>query len=319
LELFEEYRAYYKQLSPFRKHVVQMKTGERFNRAEYISDEDFLKTEFYQEYFSKQDAFNFEYRVLFKEGETVAGVSFSRPRRMDNFSKREQHLMNVITPHVQSALQLHLKFAEVRRENEILSECFEKAVQGLVIVNRLGKVVFVNESAKRLISVKDGLQTNQNGILSACLAAESKKMKILLRSVFEPNIRQKVNFGGIMQVSRKSGRRPLSVFIAPFSGNELGVLPTQRMAVLFINDPELKLEGIETILSRIYQLTPAESKIAAILAEGKSLDEACGLLGIKRNTIRTHLKRIFSKTETKRQTELVRLILGNLNNVNFFS
>jgi DNA-binding CsgD family transcriptional regulator len=61
----------------------------------------------------------------------------------------------------------------------------------------------------------------------------------------------------------------------------------------------------------MYGLTAAEAKIAAILGQGNSLNEACRTLSIKQNTARTHLKRIFSKTDTNRQSELVKLILNS--------
>ena len=49
-----------------------------------------------------------------------------------------------------------------------------------------------------------------------------------------------------------------------------------------------------------------------MLADGLSLDEASEALGMSRNTARTHLRSIFSKTGVSRQTLLVRLILKSV-------
>ena len=49
-----------------------------------------------------------------------------------------------------------------------------------------------------------------------------------------------------------------------------------------------------------------------LLADGLSLDEASEALGMSRNTARTHLRSIFSKTGVSRQTLLVRLILKSV-------
>jgi DNA-binding CsgD family transcriptional regulator len=46
-----------------------------------------------------------------------------------------------------------------------------------------------------------------------------------------------------------------------------------------------------------------------MLAIGKSLQEAAEAMRIKDQTARSYLKQIFLKTDTKRQAELVRLML----------
>ncbi len=60
---------------------------------------------------------------------------------------------------------------------------------------------------------------------------------------------------------------------------------------------------------QLYGLTRAESRLAAKLAQGRSLDEAAAMLNITTQTARGYIKRILGKTGTKRQVELVRLLL----------
>lgn len=59
-----------------------------------------------------------------------------------------------------------------------------------------------------------------------------------------------------------------------------------------------------------WQLTPAETRVAHSLAEGKSVRDIAALLGISSETVRTHLKRIMAKASVRRQSELMRQILG---------
>ncbi len=56
-------------------------------------------------------------------------------------------------------------------------------------------------------------------------------------------------------------------------------------------------------------MTPAEAKLASHLAVGRSLDQTSQAWGVSLNTVRTHLKRIFTKTETSRQGDLVHKLL----------
>lgn len=59
----------------------------------------------------------------------------------------------------------------------------------------------------------------------------------------------------------------------------------------------------------IIGLTPAEARLASALLQGTSLDEAAAQLGVTRNTIRTQLRGLFIKTDTHRQSDLLRVLL----------
>jgi DNA-binding CsgD family transcriptional regulator len=58
-----------------------------------------------------------------------------------------------------------------------------------------------------------------------------------------------------------------------------------------------------------YGLTPAEAAFAREIIKGDGIQTCADRLGISRATARTHLSHIFSKTEVRRQAELVRLLM----------
>jgi DNA-binding CsgD family transcriptional regulator len=79
--------------------------------------------------------------------------------------------------------------------------------------------------------------------------------------------------------------------------------------LLFITDPERVCEPDVDLLRRFHSLAPAEAQVARLLLQNKSVREIAELLRISANTVRFHLKQLFSKTGTRRQSELVRLLL----------
>ena len=62
------------------------------------------------------------------------------------------------------------------------------------------------------------------------------------------------------------------------------------------------------ILQALFDLSPAEARVAAMIAEGHSVKTIAELLSVQPNTIRVQLKAVFSKTGTGRQPELVSLL-----------
>jgi DNA-binding CsgD family transcriptional regulator len=62
------------------------------------------------------------------------------------------------------------------------------------------------------------------------------------------------------------------------------------------------------VLQGLFRFTSAETKLAILLGAGHSLESAAQQLSLSRETIRTQLKSLFTKTETHRQGELVALL-----------
>jgi DNA-binding CsgD family transcriptional regulator len=79
---------------------------------------------------------------------------------------------------------------------------------------------------------------------------------------------------------------------------------------MYLSDPERTTPIDPETLSATFELTPKEAAVAVALANGLSVEEVSKTNGTTLNTIRTQLKAIFRKTGTRRQTELVRLLLS---------
>jgi DNA-binding CsgD family transcriptional regulator len=79
-----------------------------------------------------------------------------------------------------------------------------------------------------------------------------------------------------------------------------------------ISDPHSQRPLPNHILRASFALTEAEARLAALLAAGEELRAAAAKLGITYGTARARLAEIFQKTETRRQGELIKLLLTTL-------
>ncbi len=66
---------------------------------------------------------------------------------------------------------------------------------------------------------------------------------------------------------------------------------------------------LEDVLHQVYNLTPAESRVVSKLLDNPDVEAAADALHISISTIRTHLKHIYRKTDTNRQSALFHKIV----------
>ncbi|MDP3074187.1 helix-turn-helix transcriptional regulator [Bradyrhizobium sp.] len=60
----------------------------------------------------------------------------------------------------------------------------------------------------------------------------------------------------------------------------------------------------------LFDLTPAEARVARGLAAGKTVDDLAGDNGVSPNTVRVQVRGVLEKTGCRRQTEVVALLGG---------
>ncbi|WP_375402289.1 helix-turn-helix transcriptional regulator [uncultured Sphingomonas sp.] len=83
--------------------------------------------------------------------------------------------------------------------------------------------------------------------------------------------------------------------------------PLEAAALVTIVDPIAARRG-PALYAQAFGLTPREAELAGALMAGHSVESAAAALAMSVATARIHLRRLFSKTDTTRQAELMRLL-----------
>ena len=76
---------------------------------------------------------------------------------------------------------------------------------------------------------------------------------------------------------------------------------------------------LSSYLMAKFELSAKETRLALGLASGASLDELAVTFHVSKHTLRAQLKSVFRKTQTHRQSALVRLILGSEPSISLFA
>lgn len=109
---------------------------------------------------------------------------------------------------------------------------------------------------------------------------------------------------------RADGDRPAYIANVVPVRREANDLFRAATAVVTLTPVEAPEVPTRHLLHGLFDLTPAEARVAQTLMQGRTLEESAAHLSISPSTVRSHIKSIFAKTGTNRQSELVRLLLG---------
>ncbi|WP_109806108.1 helix-turn-helix transcriptional regulator [Sphingosinithalassobacter portus] len=90
-----------------------------------------------------------------------------------------------------------------------------------------------------------------------------------------------------------------------------GIWPSDAVALATLHDEAAITVGEGQLLVDMFGLLPSEARLAVALATGRSLSEAAGALGLTIETARNYSKKIYAKTGTRGQADLVRRIYAN--------
>jgi len=103
-------------------------------------------------------------------------------------------------------------------------------------------------------------------------------------------------------------RLPLSLRCGRQIAIDAVYLASIELFVLTVDDPESAMDRKVAEVSEACGLTPTEERMLSLIVEGLDTIVAAKRLGIAPTTARTHLQRLFAKTGTARQSELVRFV-----------
>jgi DNA-binding CsgD family transcriptional regulator len=181
---------------------------------------------------------------------------------------------------------------------------------GLLVTSKSGQLLLANRTAELILKTRDGLELTAAGAVRTSIKSTPS-----LSALMETGAKAVATGSkdSVLPLRRPSGKRPLTAVVRPVEGGACeNTDPLAPTILLFILDPEIPVERVETELRQLYGLTSMEACLANLLMEGKALDECCAVLGIRRSTARTHLQHLFEKVGVQRQSELVSLLLKSI-------
>lgn len=294
--------------------IDAIQVGAAQKQSACISDFDFQRSTLYQEAVRPTGAF---YGLLAplsrlpgQQAIWVAGRLLGAP----DFTEEDIEAAALIVPHLQTALAVRSRVQAADYDTKRAYDTYAELQIGVILLDATLRPTYVNKHAELLANLQDGLVITRDGIAAsrphdtAQLNATIATVALLQSSsraggteVLRPGHRLRCH------LSRRPPNPPLTVIVVPFDSLAPS-RPSAARVMLIVTEPANPHGGATDLLGEPYQLTQREADLTALLVGGLSLSEAAGRLGIQKETARAYLKRIFAKTGTHRQAELVAVL-----------
>lgn len=306
----DAYSSYYWQRDLWVQRGARFGAGRIVTSQELASEDEFERTEYYQDWCRKLDIYHMLGSVLPVEGNVVGVVGIHRPRGGAAYGAEDRRLAEVLFPHLRRAMQLRARLDSPGLAAATALDALERSATAILVADRAGRILHANGRAQTLLRAGDAIRAVQ-GRLGAGDRAAANRLATLVRDAADTaGGRSGAHSGGTLAIPRR-GRLPVTVLVAPFRPARSGFGAPLPAAILFLRDPEAASPD-KAVLQEMFGLTPAEAEVAARLAGGQTLQDIAQANGVSLNTIRTQLRGIFTKTGTSRQAQLIALLLGTV-------
>ena len=190
-----------------------------------------------------------------------------------------------------------------------LTALLAKAQCGVIQLDSSGRIVAANFRARVLLRTRQVIY-EKSGYLSAVRRSDNHALQALLaRALPDEGDEEHAARRGSITVSRPRAHPCQFLHVIPLTGQDEGDTNDVAAFVLVVDLPRwARIDA--NLISGALGLSPAEARVAVMLAKGHKLREIAVLTGPNYGTLRWHLQNIFAKCGVSNQMDLVHLVLS---------
>jgi DNA-binding CsgD family transcriptional regulator/PAS domain-containing protein len=295
------YQASYRYTDPIRQAYLRKPRLGVIEGEELIAHEELVETEVFKTLAAPRGLIHVTLLAISLSTRSQELISLWRGPGSRWLTPEHKELLEMLIPHLQTVFRIRrtLGMAEERADNA--EAMLDASPAASILLDGAGRLVYMNQAAERLAMASDGFTIVHHRVTPSDPSQRSRFAALVAACNADANAA-----GGALALSRGPHRRPLQVFVAPLrvAGSE----QTAVRALMLATDPDQGAVFPDSVLRQLYGLTPAETEVVNGILTGFSLEEIAQIRRVSIATVRTQMRNILAKTNTHRQSELVRLI-----------
>lgn len=219
----------------------------------------------------------------------------------------QTRMIERLLPHIRQYVQVRTVVSGALALRSSLSGLLDNTGVSVIHLDQRGSIVEANDRAREVLRQGTGL-FDEEGFLRARLAGDNDRLEHLLGQAL-PRYGETAASGSLM-IRRPSGQPRLAVHITPVSQarEDFGLKPVA--ALVLVVDPSGRTTIDPAVVASALGLTPSQSEVAVMLAEGLSVQVIAATTGRRPSTVRQLLKQIYRRLNLTTRADLVRLVLS---------
>jgi DNA-binding CsgD family transcriptional regulator/PAS domain-containing protein len=267
-----------------------------------MPEAEFKKSEFYHEWVKPQKLRDFISLNYLKRDTCNGFLTIPTSAKRDPVSRDNRRLVEQLSPHIRRAMLINDLSDHSNLATTFYRQVLDRMSAAVFVVGAGRRLTFTNSAAERLLSAGDKISALQGVLQTPRMAGQSSKLDIAIDRALSGDI--DVGSGGIgVPLFGKDGDGA-AAYVLPLAGRQVrGVFGPGHCVVFVTGRGEQQPMAVEMLRS-MFDLTLSEARVSTMIARGEGPQMISAALGIKVNTVRTHLKHSFAKTDTSDQTAL---------------
>ena len=226
-------------------------------------------------------------------------LCFYRPVGSHPFSAQHAARLGALRPHFTQAMALRLRLFPA--SHGLAELAIDRLSTAVVVLARDRRILFTNPAADDLLR-SPGLNLVAAGKLCAHDVAQAAALDAALASCHS------FRFDSRLSLSVRLAGTPGRGVVARLAPPPASVRASRASAIAFLSREGRSAVDPTAMMVALYKLTPAEAALVKALSEGLTLERIAELRQVVLPTLRTQLQSVFSKTATKKQSDLMRVV-----------
>jgi DNA-binding CsgD family transcriptional regulator len=305
----DRYWEKYVRIDPVSIGQFLTEIGVPFCTTDLIPYDELLNTPSFVEWSRPQGWVDFVGVVLDKSHTRAALLGVFRHERDGMTDDEARQRMRLLAPHFRRAV-LIAKIIEMKTaEAASLADTLDGLNAAMFLADRNARIVHAN--AAGLAALSEGrIARSVSGKLALVDAAADRLLNDAIMNAESGDAA--LGAKGIAVAFDAPDSKKYVAHLLPLTSGarrQAGEAYS-AVALVFIRRATLDRPHPIEAIAKAYRLTPTEMRVLMMIVEIGGVPEVAPVLGISETTVKTHLQRIFSKTATRRQADLVKLVAG---------
>jgi DNA-binding CsgD family transcriptional regulator len=306
------YRQHYAKLDPTTAPMFLRDVGEVATTTDLLPHSELHKTCFYKEWLQPQDFVDTLQASLDKSATDFVDLCFMRGGESSMFDNAARDRLRLIIPHLRRAVLVGKLVDRTTAQAATFGDALDGICAGLFLVDAGGQIVHANASGQAMLA-QGVLVRGSSGKLTTHDTSAAQG----LSEIFSSAATDRAGSGpqvGVVPLTGRGGEHYVAHVLSLSAGaRRLAGADDRAVAALFVQKASRDLPSPQNAIAKLYRLTPTELRVLAGIVQVGGAPEVALAMGISVSTVKTHLRRLFAKTGTDRQADLVKLVAGYAN------